>query len=197
MTALARESGTVIEIQPVTRRRRGPVRWAGAVLSWAVMLGVGAVVVAALLVPKLAGATPYVIETGSMRPSLPPGTMVIAKPVDPVSIKVGDVITYQIRSGDPTVVTHRVVAMGFDGLGNPRWRTQGDTNNAPDKKWVQPQQVRGKEWYAVPYLGHVAFATDGDARRVLMGVVVLGLIGYALRMFRQSWLERRASRGAS
>lgn len=154
------------------------------------MLGVGAILLVALIIPRIAGATPYVIETGSMRPTLPPGTMVIAKPVPPESIAAGDVITYQIKSGDPTVVTHRVKTVGYDGLGQVRFRTQGDANDAMDRTWVLPEQIRGKEWYAVPYLGYVAFWLDGSARSLVLGLVIVALLGYALRSFLQAAREK-------
>ena len=191
MAALIPESGQVILITPTVRRQSGLRHWLGQVVAWTVILGVGAVLTVATIIPRIAGATPYVIETGSMRPSLPPGTLIVDKPADPSAINVGDVITYQLRSGDPTVVTHRVVTMGFDGLGNPRYRTQGDTNNAPDAKWVLPEQVRGEKWYAVPYLGYVAFWVNGSARGVIIGIVALGLIAYALRMFQQHLAEKK------
>lgn len=169
----------------------GVLRWAGLALSWFVMLSVGAALLVALIVPRLAGATPYVIETGSMVPSMPPGTLVVVKPVPVTDIGVGDVVTYQIRSGDPTVVTHRVVSQGVDMTGQPRWRTQGDANNAADEQWVLPVQVEGKRWYAVPYLGYAtSFVTD-QQREALMVLLVVGLLGYAGAMFVGARRDRR------
>jgi signal peptidase I len=169
----------------------GPVRWAGQVLSWMVMLGAGAALVAGLLVPRLAGATPYVVETGSMRPELPPGTLVVTRPADPSTIGLGDVITYQIVSGESTVVTHRVVETGIDASGEPRWRTQGDANDVVDERWVLPVQVQGKRWYAVPFLGHATSFVSGQQRQVITFLAAAGLIGYALRMFRSARRDRR------
>lgn len=171
----------------------GSVRWVGLVLSWLVILGVGAALVAGLLVPRLGGATPYVVETGSMRPGMPPGTLVVAKPVDPGGIGIGDAITYQIDSGESTVVTHRVVATGIDATGAPRWRTQGDANDVADEQWVLPVQVQGKVWYAVPYLGYATSFVSTQQREVLTVLVAVGLVGYALRMFHGARRERRAS----
>jgi signal peptidase I len=190
VAALLPESGTVILITPTVRRQNGLLHWLGQVLAWTVMLGVGAILLVALIIPRVAGATPYVIETSSMRPTLPPGTMVIVKPAAPSAIAAGNVITYQIKSGDPTVVTHRVKAVGYDGLGQVRFKTQGDANDAMDKNWVLPEQIRGKEWYAIPYLGHVAFWVDGSARSLVLGLVIVALIGYALRSFLQSAREK-------
>ena len=123
-----------------------PLRWAGLVLAWLVVLTMSAALMVALVVPRLAGATPYVLETGSMSPGMPAGTLVVVEPVEAEDIGVGDVLTYQLRSGDPTVVTHRVVEQGVDMTGQPRWRTQGDANDAADAEWVRPVQVKGVRW---------------------------------------------------
>ena len=113
-----------------------------------VVLVLGVVVV----VPKLGGATPYTVLTGSMRPTMPPGTLVVVKPVKPEQIRVGDVITFQIKSGDPAVATHRVVGVGVTMGGDYLLKTKGDANNAADPTTVRPEQIRGKRWYSVPYL---------------------------------------------
>ena len=172
----------------------GAVRWVGLVVSWFVMLSVGAALLVALIVPRLAGATPYVIETSSMEPSMPPGTLVVVKPAPVTEIAAGDVITYQIKSGDPTVVTHRVIQQGVDMTGQPRWRTQGDANGAADKKWVLPMQVKGVRWYSVPYLGYVTSFITNQQRGFIGGLVILVLLGYAGNMFRRALQERRRSR---
>ena len=174
-----------------------PLRWAGLVLSWLVMLSVGSALLVALVIPRLAGATPYVIETGSMTPKMPPGTLVVVKPVPVDDIATGDVVTYQIKSGDPTVVTHRVIQQGVDMTGEPRWRTQGDANNAPDENWVLPVQIKGERWYYVPYLGYATTFVTQQQRSVLMGIVVIGLLLYAGNMFRESIRDRRRERAAA
>lgn len=160
-------------------------------LSWFVMFAIGAVLLASLVAPRLAGGSTFVIETGSMRPHLPPGTMVAVQPAEPSAVRVGDVITYQLRSGDPTVVTHRVVAVGYDGAGEVRWQTQGDANSVADKAWVQPAQVRGRLWYGVPKLGYVTSFVTQQQRSVLVSALALGLGGYALAMFAGAWRDRR------
>jgi signal peptidase len=177
----------------VPRRKRGALSWAGQVLSWFVMFAIGTVLLVSLIVPRLAGGSTFVVETGSMRPHLPPGTMVVVQPTDPSAVRVGDVITFQLRSGDPTVVTHRVVAIGYDGAGEVRWQTQGDANSVADKKWVQPAQLRGRLWYGVPRLGHVTNVISQQQRGVLVTAFAVGLGGYALAMFAGAWRDRRRS----
>ena len=46
-------------------------RWVGRVVAWMVILTSLAALTVAVLVPRLGGATPYEILTGSMQPGLP------------------------------------------------------------------------------------------------------------------------------
>lgn len=160
-----------------------------------VCLALAAIVVVlalAVLVPRAGGATPYTILTGSMRPHFPPGTMVVIRPLDPEKIAVGDVVTYQIESGEPTVVTHRVISVGVS-MKHPderSFRTQGDANDIPDRLPVRPVQVRGKLWYAVPRLGWVSNTLTTNQRQTATLIVAGALAVYALGMFAGALRER-------
>ncbi|WP_240937852.1 signal peptidase I [Nocardioides sp. JQ2195] len=175
----------------------GPLAWVGRVLAWLVILGVVAALVVAVLVPRVAGATPYTILTGSMQPSYPPGTLVVVRPADVGDIGVGSVITYQLESGEPTVVTHRVVSSGVNGKGEVEFRTQGDANGTPDELPVRPVQVRGELWYSVPFIGHVNNWLSGKERQMAVYVVAGLLLGYAAFMLTSSLRDRRRNRGAA
>ncbi|MGO4256985.1 signal peptidase I [Marmoricola sp. RAF53] len=166
----------------------------GQVVAWAVIVVSTAAVTVAVLVPRIGGATPYTILTGSMRPHLPPGTLVVAKPVRPADVHVGTVITYQLASGERPVVTHRVVEVGTATDGTARWRTQGDANPVPDALWVRPVQVKGRVWYAVPYLGRANSWISGEQRHRATVVVALGLFAYAALMLAGTLMDRRARR---
>lgn len=163
----------------------------------ATVIGVLTVMVSALaaavVVPRLAGATPFTVLTGSMRPHYPPGTLVVVRPVDADRLTVGDVVTYQLRSGEPDVVTHRIVAVGvsLENPGEPVFTTKGDANRIADPKPVRPVQVRGRLWYAVPYLGRVSNLLTADARQTLEAGAAAGLLGYAALMFAASIRDRR------
>lgn len=169
-----RRSGTV---------GRSPAALVGHGIAWTVIVTIAGAVTAAVLVPRVGGATPYTILTGSMRPELPPGTLVVSRPVGPDEIGLGDVITYQRSSGKAEVVTHRVVAVSQGPDGKPRWRTQGDANPVPDTDWVRPVQLKGRLWYSVPLLGRVNLMISNDQRRTATVLVVVGLAGYALWMW--------------
>ncbi|MGO4258587.1 signal peptidase I [Marmoricola sp. RAF53] len=136
-----------------------------------------------VVVPRLAGADSYTILTGSMRPTMPPGTLVVVRHTPPEQVRVGDVLTYQLRSGDPTVATHRVVGIGRTVAGDLRFTLQGDANHSPDPVTVRPEQIRGTRWYAVPYLAYPSLLVDGNVRQIVVMGAVLVLLGYAAMSF--------------
>ena len=107
---------------------------------------------------------------------------------------IGSVITYQLVSGKPEVATHRVVAIARNPDGRVRFQTRGDANNGPDPKWVRPEQVRGKLWYAVPGLGRVGSFLTGEQRQRAIQIVAVLLIGYALVTFVGAARRRRGTR---
>lgn len=154
--------------------------WTSQVVAWLVILAVAVVLAVAVLIPRLGGATPYTILTGSMSPGMPPGTLVVVRPVQPEELAVGSVITYQLESGEPTVVTHRVTAISTDlESGELRFATQGDANQVADAEPVRPVQIRGERWYAAPYLGHVNSMLTSGQRQVAVYVAAALLLGYA------------------
>jgi signal peptidase len=165
-------------------------------MTWMVILFVSAVVTIAVLVPRLTGATPYVVLTGSMQPQMPPGTLVVVKPVDADEITTGTVLTYQLESGKPTVVTHRVTSVGVDGKGELRFGTKGDANKEPDTRQVLPVQIKGERWYYVPYLGYVTSVITGEQRQIGLVTVVVGLFGYAGVTFVSAARDRRRRKEA-
>lgn len=170
--------------------------WGGRVLAWTVILGAAAALTVAVLVPRLAGATPYTVLTGSMRPHYPPGTLVVVRPVAPQDLRIGDVVSYQRRSGDPTVVTHRVTAVSTDLRGQVTYTTQGDANGTADRQPVRAVQIRGRLWYAVPYLGYADLVLSGRQREIAVLVAAGGLSGYAVLMFAAALRDRARRREA-
>jgi signal peptidase len=173
------------------RRLGRAFTWCGHLLAWVVILGVATVVTATVILPRLGGGTPYTVLTGSMRPAMPPGTMVVVRPRPADEVRVGDVVTYQLESGRPEVVTHRVVAVGLDGAGHRIFRTQGDANDTPDAAWVKPVQIKGVRWYAVPRLGRMTNVLNGSERQAVLTVAVGSLLVYAAFMFGSDLRDRR------
>ncbi len=157
-----------------------------------VVVVAGAALILGVLVPRLAGATPYTVMTRSMEPALGVGTLVVVRPVEAAAVATGDVITYQLRSGEPAVVTHRVVGLGTTAGGERLFVTRGDANEVADPRPVRAVQVRGAVWYAVPGLGHVSSLASGQQRQVWGTVVAAGLLGYAGLLVVREVQARRA-----
>lgn len=172
---------------------RACLGWLAQVLAWLVILGVTGMLAVAVLLPRLAGATPYAVLTGSMRPDYPPGTLVVVRPVRPDEIRTGDVITYQLESGKPTVVTHRVTRVSGSLGGGTTYTTRGDANDVADEKPVRPVQVKGRLWYSVPYLGYASGVLTGRQHQLLVYLVGGGLVAYAAAMFAGAARDRHRS----
>lgn len=136
----------------------------------------------AIVIPRAAGATPVTVLTTSMEPTLPPGTLLVVQPKPVHQIQVGDVITYQLRSGDPAVISHRVIAIASSTTNGLSFITRGD-NNAEADPAVVPAQVRGVVWYSVPLIGYVNSALDQSQRSLLLPIVGVLLLVYAGWMF--------------
>lgn len=174
------------------RRELHPILWwSRAIGGWLVLLVVAAFVAATVAVPRLAGGTAYTVTTGSMRPTLPPGTLIVTRPVDPATLGIGGVITYQAVSGRPSVVTHRIVGVGYAANGEITFRTRGDANGTADANPVRAVQVRGSLWYAVPYVGYVNTWVRGSGRSILVFAASAALLGYAGWMFVSGARDRR------
>lgn len=159
-------------------RNRGLLYYLGLGLSAGLLAFLGLVGALVIVVPAVSGATPMTILTGSMIPTYPPGTLIIVKPIDVHEISIGDPITYQLRSGEPEVVTHRVVAISSVD-GGTTFTTKGDNNAVVDALPVQPAQIRGTVWYSVPYIGYVNTIVNGDNRAWVIPVIAVGLFSYA------------------
>lgn len=165
--------------------------WVVQVVSWAIILGVIAALLVAVVIPRFAGATPYAVLTGSMRPDYPPGALVVTRPAPEPDINEGDVITYQLESGKATVVTHRVVRRSTNLKGDVLFDTQGDANEVVDAKPVKPVQIKGKLWYSVPYLGYANTIITGKERDITLTIVVSVLLCYSAYMFTSAAAKKR------
>lgn len=180
-----------------TTRERGLFHFLINAIVISVLTVLLAIAAAAIVVPAVTGSTALTVMTSSMEPTLPPGTMVVVRPTAPEDIREGMVLTYQLRSGEPALVTHRVVDRVQQADGTYLWTTQGDNNPAPDVDAVREVQVRGTVWYAIPYLGWASTALTGDWRAWAIPIAVVALFGYALVMVIGALRERARRRAAS
>ncbi|MHC2997786.1 hypothetical protein OB08_00170 [Microbacterium sp. HJ5] len=164
--------------------------------SWAILALVALLAIVVVVVPFVTGSKPYTVLTGSMAPQYPPGTLVVVKPAGIDEINLRDVITYQLESGRPEVVTHRVVAVGAAADGEPLLITRGDANDADDPDPVREVQIVGKLWYSVPYIGWINNVVTGEARAWAIPILVAGLFVYGLVAIAMGFRDRRRAKAA-
>lgn len=102
----------------------------------------------------LLGVQPTTVISGSMRPSMDVGDMVVVREVPADSIRVGDVIQYW---SEGEMIIHRVADI-YQGGNGRLFVTKGDANSEPDLAPVQPGQIRGKVILTIPKIGWAAIA---------------------------------------
>ncbi|MEN0102673.1 MAG: signal peptidase I [Curtobacterium sp.] len=167
-------------------------------LSTGMLVIVAGLAVVLIVIPKATDSTPLTVLTQSMEPTLPPGTLLVVKPTPLEDIRIGDVVTYQIVSGQPAVISHRVVAVESSSDGARTFVLKGDDNAEPDPSPVTAAQVRGVVWYSIPEVGYVNQLVNGS-RGWLIPVVAGILLAYSAAMITigvtSSVRRRRRSRG--
>ncbi|MEY2430702.1 MAG: signal peptidase [Acidimicrobiaceae bacterium] len=110
----------------------GTIRLAGRIVLRAALAFAVLFLLAVGIGPLTGKYRTVTVLSGSMQPAMPPGSMAILIPVDPSSIQVGDVLTYEAPVSGHPVVTHRVIEVLEHG-DHPVIRTKGDANVAPDQ----------------------------------------------------------------
>jgi signal peptidase I len=178
---------------------RGVLRAIGLGLSVGLAVLVGGLALVLVVVPKATGSTPLTVLTQSMEPRLPPGTLLVVRPTPVRDIRVGDVLTYQIASGQAAVISHRVVAITSSSTGARTFVTKGDANAEADPDPVTVPQIRGTLWYSVPDAGYVDQIVNGD-RGWLVPSIAVALLVYSAVMIalglRSAVRRRRGERAA-
>ena len=125
-----------------------------------------------LITPLFVGGFFSVIMSGSMEPTIPVGSVVIVKKVNPEDVKVGDVIAFE--AGESATM-HRVVEKVVED-GSFYFRTKGDANEDPDPWIVKPEDVRGALLLTIPYYGYLIWFAGtpiGVALFILVPAIIL------------------------
>jgi signal peptidase I len=110
------------------------------------------------------------VLSGSMRPVMQPGDVIVATPIRNTDLKVGDVITYHMPTGDRHLVTHRVVEIVEAG-NYPVIRTQGDANDTIDQLARLKQPRVWKTRLVVPKVGYLLIWLRSPAMRIAGSVL--------------------------
>jgi signal peptidase len=101
-------------------------------------------------IPSVMGYQLFVVESGSMSPTLEVGAVFVSRsPKNAAQLSSGQIITF--ASADGTVITHRIIDVQKDDAGNLCYRTKGDNPlNSPDESPVYPEAVLGVFVFKIP-----------------------------------------------
>ncbi|MBQ1299550.1 MAG: signal peptidase I [Erysipelotrichaceae bacterium] len=115
----------------------------------------------------------YVVESPSMEPELPVGSIIYVYGDSPYNIEEGDIIVFR-ASGATTPTTHRVVE---NDTNSHQFITKGDNNPDNDISPVSYVNYVGKVMFHLPVIGHVlAEVTTGKGRIMLIITAASGLL---------------------
>ena len=169
---------------------RAALRWVGRLLSLAALGLLAAAVTVVVLIPRATHGQAMTVLTGSMTPGIPVGSVVVVRPVDPGTLQVGDVATYQKDKAGTAFITHRVVDV--DTSTHPTtYLFKGDANRGPDLEPIVPDRIVGKVWFHVPYLGTVRDGLKGPGGVTLVAMLLLAV--YAASQIRLGLASRQAA----
>lgn len=122
------------------------------------------------ILPIPGGIKTFVVQSGSMEPSIGTGSVVVVKGAE--SYAVGDVITFGPRSKTKPPTTHRILEVKEDG----NFVTKGDANEEEDIRTVSRYEVIGKVVVSIPWVGYAVAAAQkpwGFAVIVVIPAVII------------------------
>lgn len=123
--------------------------------------------------PSVIGAKQsFVVQSGSMEPSIPTGSAIWIYEAETTEIKEDDVITFQ--TGTLPITTHRVVNVVGEG-DSKYFRTKGDAAEDVDRFNVYPPEVKGKVGLTVPYLGRL-LTLPGSLKGFALLIIIPALL---------------------
>lgn len=126
--------------------------------------------------PQALGWKPELVLTGSMRPAISPGDVVLVVPVT-APVRPGHIVLVSDPSRSTGTYLHRVVRYDDDGL----MVTKGDANPTEDVEHVPLSRVKAEARVMVPHIGLPAvWMRDGRlAQLVAVGLLTwtAGVVG--------------------
>lgn len=114
--------------------------------------GILAVLTVLLVLPGLFHIYPLIVQSGSMEPAYPVGSMIYVKKVEADALDEGMAVTFRLSDGD-TLVTHRIVAIDMQ---KGEIYTKGDANELEDGAATPFSRIVGCPFFCIPGLGYVA-----------------------------------------
>lgn len=120
--------------------------------KWVINLGLGLILlfaIFALILPSAFSARIAIVRSDSMSPVMPAGSLAVMSPIDPATVKVGDIITFEAPMNADVTVSHRVMEVRSGGF-----VTKGDASEDFDPFIIPHEDVLGRVSWHISYLGY-------------------------------------------
>ncbi len=130
-----------------------------------------------------------VVTSGSMRPTLDVGDLLIVVKADPYQLKVGDIIVFRVPWSSSLIV-HRIVRIATSSNG-PIFFTKGDNNLVMDPGYRTINDIYGKAIFRIPYIGGILEILQSLPAKVAIVGIIVGIVlyEYSQRMITGESLE--------
>ena len=146
------------------------------------------------------GYKAFIVRSDSMSATdFSAGDLVLVKEVDPSTLKVGDIISYQSANSENygEVVTHKIRELTTAEDGSPGFVTYGTTTDQNDEEIVAYSFVLGKYQFRLPGVGkffQFLKTVPGYIVCIFLPILILNLMQglNSIRLFRQYKKEQLA-----
>jgi len=148
---------------------------ANLVLALAGLLAVAFLASSLGLIPRFKA---LVVLSGSMEPAIKTGSLAVTVPSQ--KYEGGDIISFYQDNNKKNIVTHRIVFKLYpDGFDRPAvYLTSGDANKTLDQGRIGEDQIIGKLFFSLPYLGYFANFVQKPGGFILLVIIPATIIVY-------------------
>jgi signal peptidase I len=140
-------------------------------------------VLLALLVAgtRVAGLEPLTVLSGSMRPAIAEGDLVLVRRTTAATMRPGQVVTFAAPGRAGRTLTHRVQSVRATSDDRVDVVTKGDANLVPERWSIAPAGRIARVEAVLPKLGYLAHPfSAGWSRGVALALITLAAAGTAL-----------------
>ncbi len=117
----------------------------------------------------LFGIQPYVVESGSMEPTIHTGSLCfIDKKANYDNMQVGDIIAFRINSS--ASATHRIISITENGF-----ETKGDANSVMDNNITTKSNFIGKTLFSIPNFGFIVKGIQTARGKIILTTLIIAL----------------------
>lgn len=115
------------------------------------------------------GIQPYVVESGSMEPTIKTGSICfINKRVNYDDMQVNDIIAFKLDTG--AFATHRIVSITDEGI-----QTKGDANKNIDSVITTRSNFLGKNVYSIPGAGFIVKGVQSTRGKIIFSTIIIAI----------------------